>query len=449
MDAAEKTFPGAEHSEEIKVGPGDVFEGEAESGAENKTPLKPGEIFDPNASLREIIRTYTGKERDEKIAENRKKYVYQKEGIAKMQLELRQRIEQNHNISLEELFGEVGRFAKLYGMTASQAEGACHVIKEFDRKEGAIQQALLRFESEIGKIDAKKFFASAFGREPVGDIRVEAGLATIFLRCYDENDFIQAFKVSNLLTLDRLAPNFEEQVRAGIAGKLRYSLISELDDSIVVENYPAVLRAASKNGGAENEISERAEEISRSNFIHEEQHVFQSLFGELKPVTSEHYDAVLDAESLEERKVALRLYFKEMRPLMYAQAKDEMLAYAIEGEPLGVTARFEGLKKQFKPGGIYNCRGGLVEGKVRNLVEDLGVKYRTEIEAAADEVYGSAYESTIDAAMEAFLSLLGKDFSSKGPAEAANLLKMAKAQLSTEPLPSWRRLVSRLRDQAA
>lgn len=162
---SEDVFPEANKTEEVskRLKPGEVFEEAAEA------PIEPGTVFDPEEELKEVLKV-SGKAREVKFAAYKDKYTYQKEGLAKMQQAIRDRIVDYQEVSEEELFMLAGDYGAKYGFSPGQLIKTAYAVREYEDKHKAVQEVLSRFATEKDgrpTIDTEKLFEAAFLKNPL------------------------------------------------------------------------------------------------------------------------------------------------------------------------------------------------------------------------------------------------------------------------------------------
>lgn len=436
MIASEKAFPEAEHSEEIRVDSGDVFEGEIRSETEKKSSLNPREIFDPEEEMKKILK-FSGEEREKKFAEYKEKFRCQKEGLAEMEEALRDFVGDNPDASMEEILSRANVFFADYGLTVGQRLKSFSAISKYIEKRADINSALERFMKD-GKeppINAELFFEALFGSRPEGKLDVIVGSVSIFLRCHNELDYMRGVKVAGLLSEGVDAGKIIEMSLGSQAVKLTKTLLSALDNTITLENTELEEKRIRARGLSAEESASLAETESRNNFLHEEQHAVYSLLREEESDRSERLADILSAESEDERFVAARLYFKEFLPVIFSANKDEILA-RMSGEFSEKEFRegMEDLRPQFRDGGFYDLRATYGQNILNKILERLAPEAREAVVRAKNEIFGANYDKKIDAAFDAVYALIGAGYG----------LKQSRAMLRSVPLPKWQKEVARL-----
>ena len=436
MSASEKTFPEAKHAEEIKVEPSGVSGGGLEPEAEQKKPLKPGEIFDPEVEIKRVLK-FSGEEREKKFAEYKEKFRCQKEGLAEMEEALRDFIGDNPDASMEEILSKANVFFGDYGLTVEQRLKSFSAISKYIEKRADINSALQRFMKD-GKeppIDSELFFEALFGSRPEGKVDVIVGSVSIFLRCHNKLDYVCGVKVAGLLSEGVDAGTIIEMSLGSEAIKLNRTLVSGLDNAVTLENTEWEEQRIRARGLSAEESASLAETESRNNFLHEEQHAVYSLLKEEEAGRSERHADILSAENEEDRFVAARLYFKGFLPVIFSRDKDEILARMSgefsEGE---FVEGMEDLRPQFRDGGFYDLRATYGENILRRVLERLEQEARAAVIKAKDEIFGANYDKKIDSAFDAVYTLV----------KAGYGLKRSRAMLRSVPLSKWQREVARL-----
>lgn len=442
MEKPEEVFPEANRDEnkpEPKTRPGEVFPeaGELATG-EKEPPIKEGEVFDPDADLREILKTTTGKERDEKLKIHKGKYRYQKRGLAKMQEALKGRVWGNYDIDEEELLAESGEYSLKYGFPVEFDLETMDIVKRYGECNKNIVEFLedFKIEDEKGpRTDTRKLFAALFLENPAGNIEIRRGPVSIYLVCSDRSDFRRAVEVSRILSGDTSGRNVD--VLSGKkALKISKVLDPRLDDAVTIANLEVMEKNAEQKGLAGEAASEEVKKNLESSFLHEEQHALHALFkkGEL-PMVDRGFQAVVSAEDDEDATMALRSFFKEVRRYFFVNNKDEILAHAtgnLSAEE--VIKKLSILKGYFKSGKAYDWRTGQGKLFIDNFISALPKERHSLGEETAKDIFGERYEKITDKAVAAAIALLS---SGRSPAEVRSMLSFV-------PLHLWPKETSKL-----
>lgn len=409
-----------------------------------KAPIKPGTIFDPETELKEVLK-FSGKERKEKFEEYREKFAYQKEGLAKMQQAVRDRIMEYPETSEEELTMKAGEFAAEYGFSVDQLLSTASAIRQYEERHKTVQEILSRFVTEKDgrpATDAEALFRVAFFENPVGKIEVFATPTAIYFRSYDQRDYYQALKVQANLN-GKGEPDFSKTkttlgLRTFIVNsKIEKCLLAEADGAIIIENFGEIVGRAKAQGGSEEDVRRRAKEESKSTFLHEEQHSVQEIFDNPLGPGWGHWREVENAETEEEGEMALRRFIREQKRVMEARAKGELLAYSIGNMNAGnAKILFEDARKSFRRGGAYDYYTSHAEKAREFLIPRLGDKNKKLVNDSLDKILGDDYEATVLKGVDALEELLSGDYSEDSRNRARNLL-------STVSLKRWPREVEK------
>lgn len=409
--------------------PGGVFE-EVPEGA----PIEPGTVFDPEWELKEVLRV-SGKERKRKFEEYKEKFHYQQRGLEEMQKDLQARIIENPDQDTEELFVPVVGFSKKYGFTMEQLSKTLSVLSGYSEKRADIREVLSEFSNEgTPPIDEKALFKALFSSSPQGKIEIESGPVSIFIRCYDELDFMRAVKVSSLLTDGMERGDIFRMSLGSKAINLPKTLVSSLDNAVTLENFEMTLRET-------KEDKESAKRDSRNSFLHEQQHTIYSLLDPDRAEPSVYLNEALTTKDEEDRYVAARLYFKkDVLPQFFARIKDEALAQ-ITGNFSSeeIKKKIERFKQDIKNGGFYDFRAN--EGKkiVSVFSKKLAREGMISVLKATDEIFGGKYDAKADEALDALSELISRGYTAE----------QAKAKLLFVPLDKWGKMVSRIEAKAS
>jgi predicted transcriptional regulator len=441
MEKPEEVFPEANENEEAPtiIKAGDVFgeAGEVSAGA--------GNIFDSEEELREVLKV-TGKAREAKFAKYKEKYAHQKEGLAKMQQAIREKIMDYPEIPEEELFSVIGEFGAQYGFPSGELVSIANAAREYTGKHKVVQEVLGRFATEKNgrpSIDEKELFRTAFFEDPVGEVEVLAAPATIYFRCHNQKDFYQVLKIQAELN-GRDAPDFSKLTNEALAvrvklikAKIEKCLLAEADGLISAENFGRVVELANEAGGTEQDVRQRVKEETKAIFLHEEQHGVQEIFDNPQGASWASWEAIGAAESQEEKEVLLNRFIREQRMVMDSTAKGEILAY-LTGQVNKNNAEgfFKTTKEQLQRGGFYDYYPSHSGSAKKFLLPKLGEENRRLIEASLEKIFGGEYETVVRKGLDALRDLLAGDYSESSRNRARNLL-------STVPLRRWPREVGK------
>ncbi|TSC60613.1 MAG: hypothetical protein LiPW15_491 [Parcubacteria group bacterium LiPW_15] len=440
MEASEKVFPEAEKPEEIAVEPGDIFGEGAEPAPEKESPIKPGEIFDPEDELRKTLK-FSGKEKEERFAEYKEKYRYQREGLAEMEVALRDFIVENPDSPAEELISRANSFFIKYGFSVKERLKVFSIVSKYTERRGDVSAELREFmngEAEPS-INAEKLFDALFCAKPEGRVEVVQGPISILIRCFDELDYMRAIKVESLLTgLDQ--GKYLDMAVGSQAIKLNKTLRSRLDNAVTLENTELLEKRIRAKGLSPEESEAEAKKESKNNYLHEEQHAVFAMLKEEEIPRSTHLNEIVSADKEEERYVAARLYFKDYLPLLSAASKDEILA-RMSGEfsEKDFRSGMEELRRSFGKGGFYDFRATFGKYVADEVLGRVKPEERATVLRAQSEIFGEDYERKIKAAIDAVYELLGAGYG----------LGQARAMLQGVPLWKWAREVSHLVRKAA
>lgn len=432
MDDSEKVFAEANEpwrASKEKVGPGKIF-----GDAPEVAPIQPGDIFDPDAELKEVLKT-SGKEREEKFRVYRERFHYQEDGFSRMYEELWDAIKINPDASSEELLTKATPYFDEYGFSAERKTKIFIVISEYLSRRADIRGALGDI-SKNGEVptSGEEYFKGFFGEKPKGKVEILSGPMSVLIRCYDGEDYERAIEVSGTLVGDD-AETIKKRASGTRACKLRKTFAHALEDVITIENYQILSEHAEQSGSTEEESKAILKKESETNFLHEEQHAVAAFFKRLEmPLTFPSERDIIEAESEDERYAASRIYFKDFLPLFYSESKDEILARMSEGlSAPDLSVSLEDLKGEFKSGRFYDMRVANEKYIEESVYAHLPSAEIEVVKKAADEIFGEKFERTLDEAIDAVIDLLKTGFEPR----------QIKSKLLFSPLDKWKKEISR------
>lgn len=368
--------------------------------------------FSPAQELQKIktLPSATKEERQERrkqLGEYKEKLVGQKLGIAEMQGEFERVIRESVDLKPEDqkivLQAMLEQKSKEYKLDSYQKAITEAVINNYSRKHKNIEKNRKIYPKDTD------FFKALFGHEPKGKIEIIESPIMVYVRCFDPDDFALidagAFNKND-------KPNEREKAAARMGGG------SGITISCLIPGLSGVV-------AAENASNLKPDEsVPREVFIHEEQHIIKLLFGEAK---LRAIDSSPEAD-LGKFTPAFEDSLRELREDAERKAKDEILAYYKDGEPINEIV--PALLKSKDQGGDYDF-----------LKEELEYYKNPEIgEAAkkiAKKVYETEYKKILDNSIEAISQLRKMGYSRD----------RIVAILIKEPLSRWPKLVGRFKEQ--
>ncbi|PIW97469.1 hypothetical protein COZ81_02360 [Candidatus Jorgensenbacteria bacterium CG_4_8_14_3_um_filter_38_10] len=383
-------------------------------------PIGEGEIFAPKIELQKIHQA-PKEEQPERLREFKEKLTYQKKGLALIQEKIIQKIKENPDAPLGQLYEWVRDLGPKYGLTNEQKEISRKLLQTYVDKHAKVRSIREQYS------DDKELFKALFGQEPKGDIKVVESPVTLYFRCQDPLDYTylhsHSFQKSKDVTNEELKA---AERSAGVT--LGSCLVPGLERAITAENSFFVL----------------SDYDSEQVFKHEEQHTIKQLFkdklreSELlcqeRELWAKFYQAI---QNNDERLATLKSYLRVRRQIISDEkAKDEILAYLKE-KRMTMTKIAEYLTIPKEKGGYYDY---LISDKQRFIswfaenYSDEFKKFKSTIEKAVEEVYGEEYQNLIRKSVMALQSLRETGYSKEAII----------ALLIQEPLSGWEKVVKRL-----
>lgn len=375
----------------------------------SENPILPGSIFDPAEELKKIKHNKEV-ERKNRLDKFKEKFVYQKEGLAKMQEEIINLIRQDPDIKFHTLSSVVKDYAKQYGMTEQQINITKEIIAQYTTKHRAIEKFV---QNHPRKED---IFQALFGEEPKGEIEVAQGPMTLYFRCHNIEDYALIYSQS---FLNNRYPTSEEINIASMSGgvSIGTALVPELEGTIIAEN---------------TEGRKFYENYPKSTIIHEEQHALKRLFRETMRCENA-FRNLRNAKTDEEKKKSLKQYLRWFRESEQYEArlKDEILAFLKDGHSDKETYYYLTLPKD--QGGIYDYSFTERQSLPKFISEKTDV-HKTLIEDTIREIFIKENKDIIKTGIKAFRILQACDYSDE----------QVIAFLIQEPLAKWLKTAERL-----
>jgi hypothetical protein len=291
--------------EELKIEKGQEVKKIDQEQEKAKSPISEGEMFFPELELKDI-NSLSSKERKEALEKWKEKYVYQKEGFAKMQEDFVSKIRENPDISLEDLNKNLEEWGTRYGFTPQQKKIAETILQEYEQK----HQAVSKYRKEYP--EDEKLFEAVFGVKPKGKVEILEGPITLCVKCYCLEDYAlirdQAFIYRRNLTIEEV--NSASRSKGVSIGT---SLIKELAGTIIAQNATG------------RDFDKDADRV----FVHEEQHAIKRLFKEI-PIRENFLEEIISSARLndnEKIKLSIAKFLRLDREIPEIKVKDEILAY--------------------------------------------------------------------------------------------------------------------------
>ena len=380
-------------------------------------PLTTGDIFSPELELKKI-RQAPREEQPQLLQEFKEKLAYQKEGLANIQEQVIQKVRENPDASLEQLYGWTSDLGKKYGLTDEQKGVARDLLKTYSEKHLNIRNIRQKYP------DDKKLYQAMFGHEPKGKIEVVEGPATLSFRCHNLEDYATIYSQKFLSGVGLERRDLDIADMSGGAS-ISSSNIPGLEGTITAVNLP---RAYTQKD---------ADQIEK----HEEQHAIKKLFGDrIQHRTA--FSRLLDASNEGERELALKGLLRNRRErIADERARDEILAY-FKGGNRDSQGTLQELTKSGEKGGLYDYlkldkQDVLKEadGWLKTYgPERFGEEFKPKVEKAAEEVYGKEYQDLLKEGIQAVQTLTKKGYTKEE----------TMALLIQEPLSRWDKVVKRL-----
>lgn len=382
-------------------------------------PIKPGEVFVPEKEIRTILKA-SKDERKEKLAIFKEKLTFQKVGLARVQDIMVDEIRRKPEESKEKLYEMAVDLGSEFGMNDEQKRLTENALEKYEKQHKAIEKIQKEHKKD------EDLFKELFWKDPKGKIEVVQGPVSLYFKCYDFEDYLTIF-YSNQRSHYGKKRDFTEEEKAEAMGCKGINVFSS--------SHPNIGRAimAENDSGIGRNPKEGESSVI---FIHEEQHMINSIFEKETMFDPNNPDNVrnvrqsfLTAETKEEREKILISFFRQFRKNAEAFAKDEMLAHYKDGHDDMALAELTLSKED---GGGYDY---LEEPK---KAEYLWLKTSDEIRALAKEVIEKVLSKE-------YQEILANGVRAVRKMETAGYEKEEIITLLThEPLAKWEKVVERV-----
>jgi len=383
-------------------------------------PIKPGEIFDAEKVIREILKA-PKEERRTKLAEFKEKLAFQRVGLARVQDIIIDEIRHKPEGKMDDFFDLATEMGAEFGMNNKQRRDTWEALSKYERQ----HKAVLKIQKEFPK--DKDLFRQLFGVQPKGEIEIITGPVSIYIKCHNIEDYMAVcFHEKRKGSGKKRDFTEEERKEAWDSGAI----------NIYSTAYPNIGWAITAENTEKIKLPGTLDKDSHQKFVHEEQHIIKSFFDKedlLDPGSPGIQFSVrknfLAAETEEEKEKILGDFFRMFRHNAEYQAKDEIFAYYKDGR----FDRIEGeLLTPKKEGGIYD---NLEEPKKANY---LWLRSSDEIRAltkrVVDRVLVDEYKEIIISGTGAIQKM------EKAGYEKEEII----ALLTHEPLAKWGKVVGRI-----
>ena len=361
------------------------------SKKESKFPLKEGEVFEPEKELKKISNLH-GAEGLKQIAIYKEKLKFQKEGIARIEEEILNFVENNADFSKSDLESLIKKNFSIYALTPEQREKILDVVNELYKKHQALKELIENYKTEEGIIDGRHLFQDLFQKKATGEIKVVYGSYYIYFRFSNGEDF--TYVISDAYKKQRQLNDKDFIIAKSMAGaKINSSPLRQIKGTIIIEN-PVYF---------ENE------KMSDSVLKHEKQHIVHNFIDKYHFPDTEQ--GLKEAENLEKNRALSqeqKLLLLVNNPKIEKRIKDEICAHFKDG-----TSPKEISKNLLKEDTIYDY------GFDYNLTEDY---------------FSPEYLELVENGIVAFANLLKAGYSME---KVINLLYV-------EPLKKWPKEAERL-----
>ncbi|MCK9352305.1 MAG: hypothetical protein WCT49_05935 [Candidatus Paceibacterota bacterium] len=381
-------------------------------------PIKPGEIFDAEKAIREIVKV-PKEERREKLEEFKEKLAFQQVGLARVQDIVIDEIRSKPDGKADDFYDLAVEMGAEFGMNERQKKETGKIIDRYDILHKGVENIRKKFPN------TNDLFKELFFAVPKGRVELIVGPVSLYFKCYDFEDYLTVF-YSNQRSHHGKKRDFTEEEKKEAEGCKAINVFSmshpEIGRAVMAENDSGV----GKNP---------KEGESAVIFAHEEQHAINSLFDKEildpnDPINVRNVrQSFLDAETMEEKEKILMNFFRQFRKNAEAFAKDEMIAHYKDGHD---DMAFIELLTEKSRGGIYDY---LEEQRKANyLWMKADDKTRALTEKTVQKILVEEYKNNINNASLAVYKM------EKAGYEKEEII----ALLTHEPLAKWGKVVGRV-----
>lgn len=354
---------------EIELGEEDI-----EIVEEKYEPFDPAEEYENVQKIVESGASTALKER--MLNEYKSELMKQKEGIAKLQLDLRKKIEKEPDSSAEELMEKVNLRAPELRLAENQKKFFKDFLDTYEKKHELIKETREKYPND------KKLFEECFGFKPKGKVKVLQGPMSFYFKCSNPEDFSEIFYQKSKGSMDENMMEIVENKVKGVAP--HFSKIESLKENVILENSNIVPKEKSK--------------LTRK---HEEQHVWYDCLRKERAEFGLRLGLVEKQWYAGEKEEALVTYLRDLREEMTEDTtKNETLARLINNEELAYI-RSALMGQHYH---ILEKFGEELEERIKKL--KLEEVYNKQLLAeATEEVFKNEYEDIVDGGLKSLYDL--------------------------------------------
>jgi hypothetical protein len=373
--------------------------------AKIKAGFLPYEPFDPESEVAKISKL-PKEEKKEALERFKEEYADQRVGILRLHNEIQYKIEDNPDISREDLDEMIYERAEELKLAPQQFGKIENVLDNYGSVHSYVKQMREQYP------DDDDLFEAAFGVRPVGKIRVKEGPVTLHFVCADLRDYGKA------LGIDKDYKVYSETKNEAA----RY-----IRQGITAENREMW-------GSLKEMVFKREPDMEPYSAVHEEGHQVAQLFLKTRAELTFQFDetALKAAETDEEAQAILNRVFRNAANVFTQMTREEII---IDLLAQGKKDFFE-KKNVMRMMAYYANLVGTQNEVTANTFEDhldWGPGFRKMLEEAKESSEQKHYE-TVAAGIKAIKDLLSGGFNEK---EAVNLF-------TPEPIENWFKLAQRI-----
>lgn len=241
---------------------------------------------------------------------------------ARIKLLIESQVREKEDMPLEEILDEIDKHAPKARLADYQLLGFYEGAMNYVSKHKAVKFYRDKYP------DDNDFYKACFGLSPQADVKVITGPVSVYVMCYNLNDFARVY--SEKYNTKKLTKKDIKEANGSKGVQIPKCLLNALSGVVIAEN-----------------CSDNDREIfDNSTYVHEEQHVLHDMLYQKTKKVLDSKEAVREIETEKD----LLSYLRAMREVFFDDAKDEILAYYRDGE----CVESEVLDLLMEEGGLYN-----------------------------------------------------------------------------------------------
>lgn len=254
----------------------------------------------------------------EALTDYRRRLRQQIKGIADIIETLWHTVHINPGISANSLMGIVSEKARELGLTYEQMQLFKNAALGYEARHEAVNEYASAYAS-----NPSAFFNRCFEQEPVGAVEIEQGPMTVLIRCYNDEDYVQAYNYP-ITQGDSSVLEQEDKTHALKSGGVALFLVGipGLQGTIIIERVSSTRDFPGSRASLE---------------AHEKQHQFNKLFTPLerklvlRDVLQRAIEGAKDQDEVVSNVIHEYVRFKRRELGIDKRARDEIISYYTGG----------------------------------------------------------------------------------------------------------------------